>query len=179
MFVTLLRRPVPCNSSDVAISLLPPILGVICRKYSSNIPTSGDSGPGKNYRKKLKKETSKHLSVEGGDGKKAIKMQGTTVLHEALARGKKVANELLEVNTDSLLQQLEQFESSHEKTGDDSLPRPPTENLESQLRTGLKPELKLETNQVRVMCVPWLVLFSQTNLVGNKNVRPIWGSVLA
>lgn len=154
MFVTLLRRPVPCNSSDVAISLLPPILGVICRKYSSNIPTSGDSGPGKNYRKKLKKETSKHLSVEGGDGKKAIKMQGTTVLHEALARGKKVANELLEVNTDSLLQQLEQFESSHEKTGDDSLPRPPTENLESQLRTGLKPELKLETNQVRVMCVP-------------------------
>eukprot|EP00731_Ephydatia_muelleri_P023747 Em0016g18a len=38
--------------------------------------------------------------------------------------------------------QLEQLESSHEKTSDDSLPRPPTEDVKGQLRTGLKPELK-------------------------------------
>ena len=153
MFVTLLRRPVPCKS-NVAISLLPPILGATCEKYSAHVPTSGDSGPGKNYRKKLKKETNKHLGLEGGNGKKGV---NTAVLHEALARGKRVANELLEVNTDSLLQQLEQLESSHEKASDDNnLPRPPTEDVKSQLRMGLKPDLKLETN----LCVIYVMTHS-------------------
>ena len=128
------------------------LLGVTRRNYSGNIPTSGDSGPGKNYRKKLKKETNKHLGLVGGDAKNGAKIQDTAILHQALTRGGKATNELLGVNTDSLLQQLEQLESNHEKAGDATPPRAPTGDLKSPSSAGLTTELKLATKLI-MRCV--------------------------
>ena len=137
MLATLLRRYTKWNS-DVAIFQLPSTLGVTCRRYSANIPTSGDNGPGKNYRKKLKKETNKNLGLAGGGDKR---IQDSATFQQAITRGGKAASEQLGVNTDSLLQQLEQLESNHEKGGV-TTSHAPIGDHRSPSDTGLKIDLK-------------------------------------